>query len=113
VTSPAEASTEKIRRRQSVGDLVQTWLPLPVVVWLLVTLGPMVWWVANQARDIQDARRVAEESKAQVAICTTEARAISDRVMATQISEREILTKLAAIEAQLAELRTLMLRRGP
>jgi hypothetical protein len=104
-----DVSTEKIRRND-IGNLVKTWLPAPVVVWLLITGAPMVWWIANQSRDIQDARRIADEAKAELAACRAEDKRLHDQVQLGQISQREIVTRLAGIEAQIAEVRAILLR---
>lgn len=51
----------------STPNLLSTWLPLPAVLTAAVTVGPMLWWVSNQARDIEEARAEAaaatEEAK--------------------------------------------------
>ena len=87
-------------------NALNQYLPIAKVGSVLVFVAGMIWWVANQSRDIVDARRVADEAKA----AATQAAADNG---ALKLKEAEILTKLTSIEAQLAELRAIMLRRGP
>lgn len=97
----AQPATEKTMR-----NLLKSYLPIGTIAGCAVTLVGVVWWVANQSRDIQDNRKAAglADQKAESALAAaTELR----------LKEAEILAKLSGIETQLAELRALILRRSP
>jgi hypothetical protein len=94
-------ATERIER---TGNLLKTWLPLPTIAAIALTTGPMLIWVVNQSRDIQDAARVASEAKVQVQQQHAD-------IAALRLKEVEVLTKLAGIEAQLAEIKLIILRK--
>ena len=98
-----QIATERIERGT---NLLKTWLPLPTIVAIALTTGPMLIWVVNQSRDIQDAARVAGEAKSL-------SQAQQDAISALRLKEVEVLTKLAGIEAQLAEIKLIILRKQP
>lgn len=78
-------------------------LPVVTVASLLLFCCGILWWVANQSRDIVDARKIAD-----AALVKAEAVAMAN--IAAQIEQAKILTKLSAIEAQLNDLRTFLMR---
>lgn len=57
-------------------------LPVVVVAGIVVYVGGMVWWVANQSRDIADARNAAAEAKAANLAAAAEAKAATAAVVA-------------------------------
>ena len=81
-------------------------LPLINVVAVVAAFCGGAWWMSNQARDISDARRVADEALTAAKTATV---ASADQ----QLRQVEVLAKLSGIEAQLAELRALFLRSKP
>jgi hypothetical protein len=81
-------------------------LPLINVVAIVLFFCGAAVWVKGQERDIKDARRIAEEALG----AAKAASVASDEQKLRQV---EVLAKLSGIEAQLAELRSLFLRRQP
>jgi hypothetical protein len=96
-----EVPTERIERG---ANLLKTWLPLPTIAAIALSTGPMLIWVVNQSRDIQDATRIAREAQAQ-------AQQQHSDIAALRLKEVEVLTKLAGIEAQLSEIKVIILRK--
>lgn len=97
----AENATERHTR-----NALHQHLPLINVVGVLLCCGGGLWWVKDQARDIIDARRIAES-----ALLKAEAAAVlaSDQ----RVVQAEVMAKLSGIEVQLADLRALFLRGKP
>lgn len=88
------------------SNLLKTWLPLPTIAAIALTTGPMLIWVVNQSRDIQDAARIANDA-------VSMSRAQQADISALRLKEVEVLTKLAGIEAQLSEIKVIILRKQP
>jgi hypothetical protein len=82
------------------------YLTIGKVASVVIFFGGMVVWVTNQSRDIVDARRIADEAR-------TMAISAQNDGATLRLKEAEILVKLAGIEAQVAEVRTILIRRGP
>ncbi len=94
-------------------NALDLYLPVAKAIGAVVFVCGIVWWVANQSRDITDARRVAEEASSAARDAASAARAAAADNAASQVKQAEILTRLSGIETQLAELRSLMLRGRP
>lgn len=104
-------------------NLLTTWLPLPAVVTLLLTGAPMLWWVSNQARDIEEARAEAAAATAAARDASVSAAAAKadakDAQHKASLEAEAIRGKLAEIaaaqarqEAQLTVIHQILMRKG-
>ncbi len=100
-----EATEPKEKKPIDIGRLS---LPVVGVCALIPTMVGVIWWVANQSRDITDARRVADEARVAVTADAISIRKLSDDLADARKDGAVTTARLASIEAQLQEIKAMV-----